>query len=270
MKTNIFKLSTTLTIIALSIIGCTKNDNDYNTNYDPQPGGSQAKVMSAAGDSAAIIGTVNQFRTLLGDPLNVAPGATSGRREVNWDAVPAAFTNQNNFPFDFFGSSVDTDPNGKKRGLVLTNTGTSFRVDSTDFAEVDPSYANQFDAFSKKRTFVYMGNNVTGVTFKVPGSATNASIKGFGVIFSDVDNAQYTTLELFDGSKSLGKYKVPTRNANGGFSFLGVYFENEKVTSVKITAGNGLLATGTKDISDGGSVDLVVMDDFFYSEPSPQ
>ncbi|MEP6947800.1 MAG: hypothetical protein ABI863_00935 [Ginsengibacter sp.] len=36
---------------------------------------------------------------------------------------------------------------------------------------------------------------------------------------------------------------------------------------VKITAGNGLLATGVKDITDGGTKDLVVMDDFIYDEP---
>ena len=54
------------------ITGCDKDD-DYD--YE-KPGGGQnnVNVVKAAGDSAAIIGTINQFRNILGDSLNVAPG----------------------------------------------------------------------------------------------------------------------------------------------------------------------------------------------------
>jgi hypothetical protein len=227
-------------------------------------------VIATSGDSLTVTGKVNEFRLLAGDPLNSAPGAAVGRREVNWDAVPAAFTNGNNFPFDFFGSADPALGNGRKRGLVLTNTGTSFRVDSTRFAEVDASYATQFAAFSQNRLFAYMGNNVTEVTFKVPGTNDVASVHGFGVIFSDVDDAASTTIQYYNGDKSLGVYKVPVRKGTSSFSFLGVGFPDQTVTRVLITCGNGTLGSGVKDISNGGSKDLVVMDDFIYDEPKKQ
>lgn len=224
-------------------------------------------VKSSSGDSTGVVGKINEFRILAGDPLNTAPGATTGRREINWDAVPVAFTNANNFPFDFFGGSDAALANGRKRGLLVQNTGTSFRVDSTAFADIDASYASQFQAFSKTRLFTYMGNNVTEVTFKVPGTTTDAAIHGFGVVFSDVDDASSSSIEYFSDSKSLGVFKVPAKTATGNFSFLGVSFPDEKVTRVKITSGNGILGTGIKDISNGGAKDLVVMDDFIYDEP---
>lgn len=258
-------MTTSFCLMAAAVFAsCQKNDD--NNNY-PSPPEIVSTVVKAAGDSSGVVGGINQFRTLLGDVLNTAPGVTGGRREVNWDAVPSNFSNNGAFPFDFFNSTDPAVANGRKRGLVLTNTGTSFRVDSTDFAEVDPSYGPQFEAFSKKRTFAYLGNNVTEVSFKVAGTNTDAFVKGFGLVFSDVDNAASTTLEFFNGSKSLGVFTAPARTASGGFSFLGVQFRDEKITRVKITAGTGLLSAGVKDVSDGGAKDLVVMDDFFYSEP---
>ena len=251
-------LGTSLIVISLITISCNKNDYD---NPAPQI---QSTIVKASGD---ITSALDEFRLLLGDPLNTAPGNTTGRREINWDGVPANLTNNDNFPFDFFNSTDPTVGNGRKRGLVYQNTGTSFRVDSTDFSGIDNSYAAQFDAFSPKRVFTYLGNNVTDIVFKVPGTNTDAHVKGFGLILSDVDNPNSTTLEFFNGLKSLGVFKAPVRTGATSFSFLGVYFPNEKVTRVRITTGNGVLSAGVKDVSDGGTKDLVVMDDFFYSEP---
>jgi hypothetical protein len=264
MNQGIKKLAVLSTIVGV-LASCSKNNNDYNPVTTPPA--INKVVFSSAGDSAGIVARLEEFRAFAGATLNNAPGAVGGRREVNWDGVPAAFTNANNFPFDFFGSSDAAAANGRKRGLILTNTGTSFRVDSTDFSEVDASYAGQFEAFSRKRLFAYMGNNVTEMTFKVPGSNTDASVKSFAVIFSDVDVANSTTVEYFNGTKSLGVFSAAV--APQGFSFVGVGFPDEVITRVKITSGNGLLATGAKDITNGGTADLVVMDDFLYSEPLP-
>lgn len=252
-----------LLAVATFITSCDKDD--YGNGYEnPAPNSS---ILKSAGDSAAIISTINQFRSLLGDSLNTTPNKTSGRREINWDGVPANLTNNGNFPFDFFNNTDPAGPNGRKRGLVYINTGTSFRVDSSDFSEIEPSYAGQFETFSRKRLFAYLGNNVSEVSFKIAGTNTDAFVRGFGLIFSDVDDANSTSLEFFAGSKSLGVFKAPVRTGAGSFSFLGVYFPTEKVTRVKITSGNSILAPGIKDVTDGGTKDLVVMDDFFYDEP---
>lgn len=265
MKKHFLKTVALIAVITGTLVSCDKDDNN---DYPTPPEDPQATVLKVSGDSASIIGTVNQFRSLLGDSLNTTPGKTTGRREVNWDAVPAAFTNKDGFPFDFFNSTIATDPAGRKRGLILTPGATTFRVDSTDFSEIDASYNAAFNFFSRTRTFANTASTVTEVTFKVPGTNTDAFVNGFGLVFSDVDDANSTMLEFYDGNKSLGVFKASPGKTNGDFSFLGVYFQYNKVTRVKITSGNKTLAPGVKDISDGGSGDVVIMDDFFYSEPN--
>ena len=262
----VFSGAALLATIVVVLASCSKDHNPPNppgggTHPDPEI---DKVVVTAAGDSASIVGKFNEFKQLAGDPVNTAPHAQGGRREVNWDGVPANLTNNNNFPFDFFGSFDPAAANGRKRGLVYEKDGI-FRVDSTDFSEIDRSYAAQFEPFSRKRLFADIDDNVTDITFNVPGSDTAAFVNAFGVIFSDVDVSNYTTVEFFNKNRSLGTFKAQA--APQGFSFLGVAFANEKVTRIRITAGNGLLGPGNKDISDGGAYDLVVMDDFVYSEP---
>lgn len=258
MKKRLTKAFTIMLFASASFMACSK--------YDDAPVLPTVKstVVSGSGD---ITSQLAQFRTLLGDQLNTTPNQTIGRREINWDAVPLANTNVGGFPLDFFNSTDPLVAAGRKRGFVLIDGGSSFRVDSSDFVDIDASYGPQFDAFSPKKTFAYLGNTVTQCAFKIPGASTDASVKGFGVIFSDVDDANSTNIEFFNGAKSLGVFKVPVRSGSTSFSFLGVYFPEEKVTKVKITCGDGTLATGVKDKSDGGTKDLVVMDDFFYDEP---
>jgi hypothetical protein len=246
---------------SLVIASCDKNNNN---DYTPPPPLPQSTVVKGSGDLTA---SLTEFRHLLGDNLNTTPGQTGGRREVNWDGVAANLNNNDAFPFDFFNTTDATAPAGRKRGLVYVNYGTSFRVDSSDFAGIDASYAAQFNPFSGKRTFSGANNNITQVAFQVPGETTAATVNGFGAVFSDVDDANSSSLEFFNGTKSLGLFKVPVAGANS-FSFLGVFFPNDKITRVRIVAGNAKLAAGVKDLSDGGTKDLVVMDDFFYSEPA--
>jgi hypothetical protein len=220
------------------------------------------QVVTGSGD---ITGVVAQFRTLLGDPLNGAtPGSQpAGRREINWDAVPANLTDNDAFPGDFFNTR-------SPRGAVFTTLGPAFRISDKNLAEVDPSYAGQFNFFSPLKTFAITGSTVMTTEFQVPGSTTPAVVRGFGVVFADVDRQGSAILEFVGPSGSLGRFEAPVRTGDSSLSFLGVVFQDAVVTSVRIVSGRAPLGAGVKDISDGGAQDLVAMDDFLYSEPKPR
>jgi hypothetical protein len=242
--------------------GCDKDD-DYTA---PTPV-IQSNVIKASGDEAGIALQVDQFRAILGNQLNTTPNQTTGRREVTWDGVPSNLTNNNNFPLDFFNLTDPAGANGRKRGLVYLDKGSPFRLDSSNFTEIDATYADELIAFSKKKSIIAANSNTSEIVFKVAGTNTDAFVKGFGIVFIDVDDANSTSLEFYNGTKSLGVFKAPARNQAGPFSFLGVQFPAEKITRVKITAGTAALAAGVKDITDAGNKDIVSYDDLFYSEP---
>ena len=258
----------------LTFASCSKDpsyDVNEGSNTVAASGSSKAEskpealVFKASGDITA---SLTAFRDLLGT-LNTAPGANGGRREVNWDGVPADLTNNEKFPGNFFGAFDAALPNGRKRGLISTTPGTGFRISDNDFSFLNAGYDAQFNAFSPKKTFVAAGSTITDNFFKVPGTNTDATVQGFGVVFSDVNNASSTSLDFYSGDRWLGSFKVPNvgNNNPGGFSFLGVYFPEETVTRVRITSGSASLSETQADMSDGGGKDLVIMDDFIYSEP---
>ena len=221
-------------------------------------------VLSAAGPNAASIqGTVDAFRASLGalNP-NVVGSVGSGRREINWDGVPDAFAAPNNLPGNFFNSN-------SPRGVVLTTPGSGFQVSANagvapvEFGNIDPSYPGFFASFSAQRLFTALGSNITDVLFFIPGSATAALTNGFGVVFTDVDLANSTGIEFFNGAdQSIGQFFAPNVAGNETLSFLGVRFsEGSIVSRARIISGNQVLAAG--HISN----DLVVMDDFIFGEP---
>src|SRR5207247_10957346 len=120
-----------------------------------------ATVSSGTGLAAA---TVNQFRAILGAAnAGVAGEQPSGRREINWDGAAAIpFNNRNDFPADFFNTTV-------KAGAVFTTPGTGFRNDSTLFSEINPAYAAQFLFFSASEIFAPIGSNQLDPQFRVAG-----------------------------------------------------------------------------------------------------
>ena len=231
-----------------------------NTVTTPVPTGPQATVFTATGNIAA---KVDEFRNLLG-PSNggTAGEQVAGRREINWDGAGAnPFNNRNDFPSTFFNTNV-------KSGAVFTTAGTGFRNDSSLFSDVNPAYAAQFNFFSANKIFAPVGSNQLDQLFQVAGQPTPALTRAFGIVFSDVDLADKTTIQLFaqDGS-TLGTYSAPVRSDAGGLSFVGVAYDNAIIARVRITLGTGALGPTANDVTAGGTVDLVVLDNVIYGEP---
>jgi len=241
-------------IVSMICMGCSKSTN----NDIP---GQKVLIVSASGD---INFRLEEFRQLLGAQLNTAPGAVGGRREITWDGVPDDLVGKR-LPDDFFNPTEPGSNPANQRGLIYTAPG-SFQVSNSNFSETNPVAASQFSSFSGNKTFSNVGSNLWDVEFQVAGAASRASVRGFGIVFSDVDVAQSSSLEFFNEDKSLGKFFVPVRASGSSFSFLGVYFKEETVTRIRVSH-QGKLTDGQPDVTDGGPADLVVMDNFLYSEP---
>jgi hypothetical protein len=246
-----------LALAAVAVIAACSDDTITN----PAPVVPQAAVVTATGNIAA---NVDGFRNLLGASNGTTAGEQpTGRREINWDGAGAnPFNNKNDFPADFFNTNV-------KVGAVFTTAGTGFRNDSTLFAEINPNYASQFNFFSATKIFTPVGSNQLDQLFRVAGQPTPAAVRGFGVVFSDVDLADKTTIQLFaiDGS-SLGTFAAPVRSDASGLSFVGVTYDQPIIARVRITLGTGALGANVNDVTAaGGTADLVVLDNIIYGEP---
>ncbi len=168
--------------------------------------GPERRVIRASGD---ISQAVKEFQDALGGPLNnnEPQQQRTGRREINWDGVPPNLTNNAHFPGDFFNSFEPGDPPVRKRGATfLAENGGSFEVSDKNFADVDPSYGQQFQAFSAPKTFMVRGSNALEVRFQAVGAPTPALVKGLGVVFSDVDKNGSARIE------TLGRQWRPPRH----------------------------------------------------------
>ena len=245
------KYSLILGIALIIAAGCKKeHDNE------------DAVVIQANGN---IQDDIDQFRELLG-PLNSGAASASGRREINWDGVPDELLGKP-LPDDFFNPTGPGAPIARQRGLMYSPEKGEFVVSKLNFADINALAAEGFRPFSGTNTFANTTNSSWPVTFRVPGETTEASVKGFGAVFSDVDQSNSSFIELFDGTESLGRYFIPPHDQSNSFSFLGIYLKsNQKITRIEV-GHPGVLSDGKADISNGGPKDLIVLDDFFYSEP---
>lgn len=228
-------------------------------------------IESATGVSAAdITAARDAFRSDLGGGTVAGANGSFGgvRREINWDGVPDIFAAPNNLPADFFNVN-------SPRGAVFSSPGSGFEVSANaggvapvEFSNIDGSYSSIFATFSPQRLFTALDSNVVDVNFFVAGTTIPAAVRGFGSVFTDVDLANTTSIEYFAPSgASLGTFFVPATAGSETLSFLGVLFDaNNLVARVRITNGNAALGAGVLD-ENGVNRDLVVMDDFLFSEP---
>jgi len=250
------RLNLVLALIAAIGVGCGDDDDG---------GGNNPTVISAAGDVTTAVDT---FRDLLGSPNNGGtPGSQpSGRREINWDGVPDNLSSPNFMPPDFFNDSAAP----RARGAFFATPGDGVQVsadsDNPDgaavrFGNINPSYTDLFETFSPERLFSPIGSNVVDMTFFVPGTDVPAVVTGFGAVYTDVD-LEDSSFEFFDANDdSLGRFEVPVNP--GGLSFLGVAFPDAVVARVRIAYGTDALGP-----DQSAEVDVAVMDDFFYGEPT--
>jgi hypothetical protein len=232
-------------------------------------------LFSSGGSDEQVLASLDAFRASLGTLNPNAPGSLgTGRREINWDAVPDGTSAPNNLPADFFNGPAAP----RARGVVFSTPGSGFQVSADsdnptgtprDFANLDPSYAGEFRDFSPQRLFTALGSNVTDIDFFVPGGPDVADTAAFGAVFTDVDLATSARIDWLDRNNGLlASYYVPAgSSAAESFSFLGARFDAPyRVASVRVTSGTGALGAGVVENPAGGS-DLVVMDDFIYAEP---
>jgi hypothetical protein len=246
--------------LALGLVSCGGDDDEG----DQAATGDEATVVTGAEDIAA---RVDRFRRLLGPDNGGAPGGDpNGRREINWDKVPDDLAAPNALPADAFNAKE----NPGARGALLETPGDHVAVsadsDNPDgaavrFGDVNPSYSGEFTTFSEERLFSPIGSNVVNLSFFVPGTDTPGLTRGFGAVYTDIDQAENTAFEYFDADgNSLGRYDALP--ADGGVSFLGVAFEEPVVSRVRIKYGSGKLGP-----DESADYDAAVMDDFIYGEP---
>ena len=232
--------------------------------FNPVAASAAPQVFEASGVTPNdILTEVNAFRDFLGDNNGVGGTFPTGRREINWDGVPDAFSAPNLLPANFFNSN-------SPRGALFFTLGTGFQVSANSvnptntpvrFGNIHPVYPALFSTFSPQRLFSALDSNITETLFFIPGTTQSATSKGFGAVFTDVNVGNSTKIEYFDvnGNLLFSRNVLPGPTSRGSLSFLGVGFDTANVFLVRITSGNRILKTPNRDV--------VVMDDFIYGEP---
>ncbi|MFN0121313.1 MAG: hypothetical protein ACKV2V_12510, partial [Blastocatellia bacterium] len=202
---------------------------------------SMAQQVFRGTTNAETITTLGQYRQAIGgadNSLTAAP-QSSGRREINWDAVRLDGTD--------FNSNTTTIVAGKITGIPVSRFqargvrfDTVLAVANDSFVSANATVAGQFPPFSVDNTFGPFNSNRSETSFVLASAPTTtpvaAATRGFGAVFLDVEQANSSSIEYFNGQVSLGKFFV-NPGPSGNAQFLGVLFNTPIVTRVVITTG---------------------------------
>ncbi|MBM7067167.1 VPLPA-CTERM sorting domain-containing protein [Actibacterium sp. 188UL27-1] len=223
------------------------------------PGFAAPVVFSDAGPGAADIqDTVDGFRAEFSalNPFTPTNEDPDGRREINWDGVPDALADPNELPGDFFNANIP----GRARGIEFVPTGETegFEVSSSTASGVpilfDAPDANSF--FSPERIFRPINGSSFDILFFNPlDQTTPALTRGFGAVFTGLEQVGQAVLSYFDIDGNLIAQESAPSSGSANLSFLGVVFDDPLIA--KVSVGTDLV----------GFDEAPVFDDFLYGEP---
>lgn len=223
-------------------------------------------VFEASGaDPTSIQPRVDAFRLALGTLNPPGTPKPDGRREINWDGVPAASLDP--LPPNFFNVN-------SPRGLEMATTGSRLKVSGD---EGSPSFLmkditvqqwglDAFQSFSPQKIFAPLGSTSVDIVFFVPGTQTRATVSGFGAVFLDVDDGSSSRIDAWDASGRLiaSRWVLPAPVSAKGLSFLGFVVDGgTRIARVRVTAGVAPLDAPFQDPPP----EAAAVDDFIYGEP---
>jgi hypothetical protein len=241
-------------------------------------GTSQPSAATALQRFEAAIGGVNNRAT-------PAPQG-SGFRTINWDGVRTDGTDAAAGPNStvVIGSRTVGIPLDRfqTNGVFF---GAVYAVSGDGFTQVNPSVGSAtnppnglFPAFSAPNTFAMFNDNGIDFKFVVPSpdnsTIVSAATRGFGAIFINVELANTTTIQYFNGNNLLDTESAPVGGKSNAV-FVGALFRDQIVTRVVLTLGTDVIFSfdGTTMrpgpvADDGVNHNLVVTDDWAFPEPA--
>jgi hypothetical protein len=248
--------------------------------------GNPVQVVSAGvleggntGNATSAAQAETNFEAAIGGAKNIAAAPQNGGfRVINWDGVKTDGTDA------AAGANSTTVITNHTIGIPLNRFqgqglffGAVYAVTNDGFADVNPSVAGLFPAFSKPDTFAMFNDNGIDFKFVAPASPftppVSAVARGFGAIFLNVQQPG-TTIQYFHGATLVDTVNVPTNSTPGAAIFAGELFTNPIVTNVLLTLGQGVIfkfdgTTVTSGGTNSASNNLVATDDFVFPEPVP-